>query len=125
MTLRTRLEVIFGLLMLFVGMCHAQFTSNVQGIVQDPSGAVVPKATVTISNNGTGETRTATSDENGDFRFLSLAPGAYTVKVEASGYAVSRTAVTLLTEQNLNVPVTLKVGAVSRSRHRYDGQSAG
>src|SRR6185437_2829827 len=75
---------------------------------------VVPKATVTISNNGTGETRTATSDENGDFRFLSLAPGAYTVKVEASGYAVSRTAVTLLTEQNLNVPVTLKVGAVSQ-----------
>jgi carboxypeptidase family protein len=114
MTLRTRSEVILGLLMLLVGMCHAQFTSNVQGIVQDPSGAVVPKATVTISNNGTGTSTTTTSDENGNFRFLSLAPGAYTVKIEASGYAVSRTAVTLLTEQNLNVPVTLKVGAVSQ-----------
>jgi hypothetical protein len=115
MNLRTRSEVILGLLMLFVGICHAQFTSNVQGIVQDPSGAVVPKATVTISNNGTGETRTATSEENGDFRFLSLAPGAYKLKVEASGYSVSETAVTLLTEQNLNVPVTLKVGAVTEA----------
>jgi hypothetical protein len=42
-----------------------------------------------------------------------LAPGAYRLKVEASGYSVSQTAVTLLTEQNLNVPVTLKVGAVT------------
>jgi hypothetical protein len=115
MTLRTRSEIIVGLLMLLAGMCHAQFTSNVQGIVQDPSGAVVPKATVTISNNGTGDTRTATSDENGDFRFLSLAPGAYRLKVEASGYSVSETAVTLLTEQNLNVPVILKVGAVTEA----------
>ena len=88
MTLKARLEVLLGLLILLVGISHAQFTSNVQGIVQDPSGAVVPKATVTITNNGTGASRTATSDENGDFRFLSLAPGAYTVKVEASGYSV-------------------------------------
>jgi hypothetical protein len=115
MTLKTRLELISGLLILCVGICHAQFTSNVQGIVQDPSGAVVPKATVTITNNGTGTSRTATSDENGDFRFLSLAPGAYRLKVEASGYSVSETAVTLLTEQNLNVPVTLKVGAVTEA----------
>lgn len=115
MTLKARLEVILGLLILCVGVCHAQFTSSVQGIVQDPSGAVVPKATVTISNNGTGASRTATSGENGDFRFLSLAPGAYKLKVEASGYSVSETDVTLLTEQNLNVPVTLKVGAVTEA----------
>src|SRR3954471_11862325 len=113
MTLKARLEVILGLLILFVGVCHGQLTSNVQGVVQDPSGAVVPKATVPITNNGTGRSRTATSDENGNFRFLSLAPGAYRLKVEASGYSVSQTAVTLLTEQNLNVPVTLKVGAVT------------
>lgn len=113
MTLKARLELIVGMLFLLMGVCQAQFTSNVQGIVQDPSGAVVPKATVTITNNGTGAARTANSDENGNFRFLSLAPGAYTVKVEASGYSVSHTSVTLLTEQNLNVPVTLKVGAVT------------
>ena len=62
MTLKARLEFILGLMILFVGVCHAQFTSNVQGVVQDPSGAVVPKATVTITNNGTGTSRTATSD---------------------------------------------------------------
>ncbi|MGH9514284.1 MAG: carboxypeptidase regulatory-like domain-containing protein [Terriglobales bacterium] len=115
MTLKTRSGVVLGLLMLLVGICQAQFTSNVQGIVQDPSGAVVPKAMVTITNNGTGTARTATTDENGNFRLLSLAPGAYRLKVEASGYSVSETAVTLLTEQNLNVPVTLKVGAVTEA----------
>ena len=36
MTLKARSEVILGLLILLVGVCHAQFTSNVQGIVQDP-----------------------------------------------------------------------------------------
>src|SRR3954464_2290890 len=115
MTLKARLEVILGLLILFVGVCHGQFTSNVQGVVQDPSGAVVPKATVTITNNGTGTSRTATSDDAGNYRFVSLAPGGYKITAEAAGFARSEATVTLLTEQNLNVPLALKVGAVSES----------
>src|SRR5206468_6836791 len=86
-----------------------------QGVVQDPSGAVVPKATVTIVNTGTQLTKTATTDDGGNYRFLSLAPGAYKVTVEASGYAKSESDVTLLTEQNLNVPITLKVGAITEA----------
>jgi uncharacterized membrane protein len=115
MTLKARLEVILGLLILLVGISHAQFTSNVQGVVQDPSGAVVPKATVTLVNTGTQVTRTAETDANGDYRFLSLAPGAYKITVEASGYSKSESDITLLTEQNLNVPMTLKVGAATES----------
>src|SRR5215475_4384696 len=98
-----------GLIIFFLApLCFAQFTSNVQGVVQDSSGAVVPKANVRITNDGTQATVSTSSDENGNFRFLSLAPGTYTLTVEASGYAKSGSKLTLLTEQNLNVPVTLK-----------------
>ena len=93
----------------------AQFTSNLQGAVQDSSGAVVPKAAVTLVNAGTQVTRTTTTDADGNYRFVSLAPGAYKLNVEASGYSRSELTVTLLTEQNLNVLVTLKVGAVTEN----------
>jgi len=112
---RAGLALFFGVLVLGTSLCYGQFTSNVQGAVQDPSGAVVPKATVTLVNVGTNATRTTTTDENGNFRFVSLAPGDYKMTVEASGYAKSETKVTLLTEQNLNVPITLKVGAVTEA----------
>src|SRR5579885_76655 len=115
MTSRAKLQVILGLIIFSVNICHAQFTSNVQGVVQDPSGAVVPKASVTITNHATGAIVTTSSDQDGNFRFLSLAPGSYKLTVEASGYSTSQTDVTLLTEQNLNVPVTLKVGAVTEA----------
>jgi len=113
----TRGAVAAGFVVLLLGatLCSAQFTSNVQGVVQDPSGAVVPKATVTLVNVGTQGTKTTTTDDGGNYRFVSLAPGAYKLTVEASGYARSESAITLLTEQNLNIPVTLKVGTVTEA----------
>src|SRR5437867_4370422 len=95
----------FGVLVLGASLCYGQFTSNVQGVLQDPTGAAVTKATITLVNTSTQVSRNTASDENGNFRFLSLAPGAYKVTVEASGYAKSETDITLLTEQNLNVPI--------------------
>lgn len=93
----------------------AQFTSSVQGIVQDPSGAGVPKASVKLVNNATAATVVTTSDAAGDFEFVSLAPGSYKVTVEASGFAKAEVAITLLTAQNVSVPVKLRVGAVSEA----------
>src|SRR6266536_1191376 len=105
----------FALAVFGASLCYAQFSSNVQGVVQDPSGAVIPKATVTLVNVATQVTRTTTSDENGNYRFVSLAPGAYKITIEAPGYSKSQSDLTLLTEQTLNVPITLKVGAVTEA----------
>ncbi len=91
----------------------AQFTSSVQGVVQDPSGAGVGKANVELVNDATSATETTTTDPTGNFRFVSLVPGTYTVSVEASGFAKAQAHFNLLTEQNLNVPVTLKIGAAT------------
>src|SRR4051812_34938732 len=115
MSSRANLQLVLGFTVLCATICSAQFSSNVQGFVQDPSGAVLPKATVTLVNVGTQLTRTTTTDENGNYRFVSLAPGEYKVTAEAAGYAKSESDVTLLTEQNLNVPITLKVGAVTEA----------
>ena len=93
----------------------AQFTASIQGIVQDPTGAGLAKASIQLVNTATGVTTVAASDASGNYRFVSLAPGNYKITVEASGFAKAEASVTLLTEQNLNVPITVKVGSVSES----------
>jgi hypothetical protein len=100
---------------LFSTAAFAQFTSSVQGSVQDPSGAGISRATVQLVNIATKSAQTATTDAAGTFRFLSLSPGSYKITAEAAGFAKSEVDLTLLTEQNLSVPVTLKVGSVSEA----------
>src|SRR5271169_5948120 len=105
-----------ALFVLFIASAaFAQFTASIQGSVQDSSGAGVAKATIQLVNVATGVTSATTSDGSGNYSFLSLAPGRYKVTVEAAGFAKSEANVTLLTEQNLNVPITLKVGAVTEA----------
>ncbi|HVU45554.1 MAG TPA: carboxypeptidase-like regulatory domain-containing protein, partial [Terracidiphilus sp.] len=59
---------------------------SIQGTVTDPTGAVVPGATVTVTNTATNITTTRTSSSAGFFNISPLLPGTYTVKVEAPGF---------------------------------------
>ena len=93
----------------------AQFTANIQGVIQDPSGAGVAKAQIILVNTATGVQQVATSDPSGNYRFVSLPPGNYKISVEATGFSKSEADVALLTEQNLNLPISLKVGSASES----------
>src|SRR6187551_1090239 len=61
-------------------------TGTILGTVTDPSGAVVAGAKVTILNEGTGLTRTATSDVSGEYTAPSLPTGRYTVMSEMAGF---------------------------------------
>lgn len=89
---------------LYTYTCNAQFSAGIQGVVQDPSGALVAKAEVTLLNEATQVTATTISDENGNYRFVSLAPGTYTVIAQSPGFAKSTVEVRLETDQNRNVP---------------------
>jgi hypothetical protein len=95
--------------------CFGQFSGNIQGAVQDSSGAVVQNASVQLQNTATQVTRATKTDADGNFRFVSLEPSTYKVTVSDGGYTNSEVDITLLTEQTLNVPVTLKVGAVTEA----------
>ena len=76
-----------ALLLFFVVALHAQtITGNINGTVTDPSGAIIPGATVTATNTDTNETTAGTSNNDGlyDIRFLQV--GHYTVTVVVSGF---------------------------------------
>jgi hypothetical protein len=62
---------------------------SIKGIAQDPSSASVPGAKITLKNEATGVSATAESGPSGQFSFLSLEPGHYTVTAEASGFSTS------------------------------------
>ncbi len=93
----------------------AQFTGNIEGTVQDPSGAAVPQAKVVLVNQANQISATTTSDSSGNYRFLSLAPGVYKVTAEAAGFGKSEANAILQTNQTLNVPIGLKVGAATEA----------
>src|SRR5205807_4656727 len=84
-------------------------------LVVDQSGAVVAQAKVDLLNTVTRVPATSTTDGSGNYRFLSLAPGSYKITVEAKGFSKSETSFTLETNQNLNLPISLKVGAATES----------
>jgi hypothetical protein len=92
-----------------------QFTSGLVGAVHDATGATVPKATVELVNVETHEARRTTSSDSGNFTFTSLAPGAYSINVEATGFRKSQVTITLLTEQTLSVDVALQVGSAAET----------
>jgi hypothetical protein len=109
-SLRLLITVLF-----MAGSTWAQYSANIQGNVADASGAAVAQARVVLENLATHVSATTTTDAEGGYRFLSLAPGSYQISVEASGFSTARTTVTLETNQNLSVPIVLKVGAATES----------
>ncbi len=89
-------------------------TADVTGTVTDSSGAVVTSAQVTIRNLGTNETRTATTNEAGDYGFTFLQPGQYSARIEAQGFTVfSVAALTLAGGDHVRVDAVLNVGKTS------------
>jgi hypothetical protein len=93
----------------------AQFSGSISGTVTDPAGAVIPGVTVTLTNVGTGEGKTGTTDSSGFYQFVSLAPGNYALKTSAKGFADSQQSFSLETNQTLNLPVKVTVGTSSET----------
>lgn len=61
------------------------------GTVKDPTGAVISGATITVTNEATGATRTATTDGDGRYLISRLDPGSYKVEVKMQGFKTSQT----------------------------------
>jgi len=95
--------IVFGALPLV-----AQFdTGTVTGTVTDASGAVVPKATITVKNIGTGYQKSLVTDQNGDFQAYSIPLGTYLVTAGAAGFADTKSE-----NIRLNVGADVKVNLV-------------
>src|SRR5688572_25286187 len=90
--------------------------SSIIGTVSDPSGAVIPGASVTVKNNATQTQYTATTNDQGGFTILSVDPGIYTMTVTLMGF---KTAVVndvrVTAAQPAPVRVTLAVGGLEET----------
>ncbi len=113
--IRGTVKAIARLFVMTASVALAQFTAGVQGSLQDPSGASVPNATVTLTNVDNQVSQTTTSDASGVFRFASLSPGSYTVTASAQGFASASTQIVVNAAETRNVSLTLSVGQVSTS----------
>src|SRR5207247_3764499 len=106
-------EAVAGLVLAVV-ICGGQsLDTGILGTVTDPNGAVVPGASVTISDAATGLVRTVTTGQEGGYEVRYLRPGNYAVEVRATGFrSERRTAINLQISQLARIDVTLLVGEV-------------
>ena len=86
---------------------YAQFqTGNIYGKVQAKDGSALPGVTVTLT--GVGAPQQGVSDALGNFRFISLSPGTYSLRAELAGYGIAtRSGITVRVAQNSDVTMTL------------------
>ncbi len=98
------------------GASAQSFKATVIGTVVDPSGAVVPAATVTIVQQGTGLAVIATSSADGTFSLPQLPPGRYELTVELDGFRkFVRSGLDLETDQVRRVEARLAVGNMTEA----------
>lgn len=93
----------------------SQATTSLRGHITDSSGAVVPGAQIQLTSPSTGISRQGTSDSTGEYVFQQLAPGKYTLKVSAEGFApVEKQGMNLLVGQPATEDVALPVATVTQ-----------
>src|SRR5438128_9138110 len=118
-SLRSRGTVVAVLLVALCGApsLYAQIdTGSIQGTITDQTGAVVPAAKVTLTNEGTNLAITTTSGADGGYIFTPVKIGNYSVTAEAQGFQrVTQSHLTVNIDQQLVVDLSLKPGAVSQT----------
>ncbi len=87
--------------------------ASIRGTLSDASQARLSGIPIKLVLIDSGEVRTATSSDNGEFTISSLAPGSYRLEVEQTGYKKYIQAVTLKVNQELRVDVSLEVGPLA------------
>jgi len=90
-------------------LSQASYTAQIRGVVKDQTGAVIPNATVTITNDSTGISQSAHSDDHGLYVLPGLRPAVYTIKAEATGFrAAEQRNVVLQVAQDTSIDFTLQ-----------------
>src|SRR5688500_37393 len=95
---------------------NAQFRAGIQGTVTDSTGALVPDATVTLTNKETGAKQTTQSSGDGFYRISGLAPGRYSLVIEKTGFKKqSFENVVINAEDTQGIDVMLTTGEVAET----------
>jgi hypothetical protein len=91
-------------------------STQILGIVEDSSGAIIPGVTVTVTHVATGQQRQVETGESGNYVITNINPGEYTVRAEKAGFKSEvRSGLTLQLNQKARVDLKLSIGAVSET----------
>ena len=90
-------------------------TGEIVGRVADESGGVLPGATITVQNLGTGDVRTAVARDTGDYLVTLLPIGNYLVRIELQGFSIQESKVAVRSGEQIRVDGRLRVGAVTET----------
>jgi hypothetical protein len=102
--------------LLSVSALQAQTTGRIQGKVLDAQGQAIPGATVVATSPSLQGTQTQVSDGQGEFRFLGLPPGVYTIKSELSGFTAAEAAnVRVQLDSTSTVSLSMQVAGVTEA----------
>ncbi len=109
--------VLFAAALVIAAMAWGQgATGIITGNVTDESGAAIVGAKVTAINTGTGAQASTTTNETGDYRFVEMPTGMYTITIEANGFRkTTLSAQRLVVATTLRMDATLAVGDVTTS----------
>jgi len=101
-----------AMLLVLAPAAWAQDNATITGTVADSTGALIPNATISLINPATNQTRTATSNSAGSFRFANVGVGTYTLTTSAAGFQrYSRTGIVVNVAQTLEENIALTVGS--------------
>ena len=117
-TWRQVLVLIWTFTLCFTGLLFSQSTvstGSIQGTVTDSSGAAVPNAKVTLTNTGTSEGKTVTTNASGFYNSGSIIPGNYKIRVEAAGFQSLETTVVAQIGNTTGYNAKLQVGSQSQT----------
>lgn len=103
----------------------AQYRGSLQGTVTDPTGAVVPDATVTLTSKETNNSKTATTTAGGVYSIPGLAPGTYSLTVDKAGFAKKvLDNVVLPSEQTMSQDVQLETAQAATTTVTVSAETA-
>jgi hypothetical protein len=109
-----RILAVFAMSLCFALLVAAQGTSQIQGVVQDTSGAAVPGAEVKAIQTDTGASRSATSGADGGYVLPNLPIGPYRLEITKQGFTTYvQTGIVLQVNVNPTIDVSMKVGQVN------------
>lgn len=105
--------VIVLAILLCVSLSYAQTeTGQVSGTVTDASGAVIPNATATLTLANTEVSRQTLTNQDGRYLFPNIQPSAYTILVDAPGFAVKQVRITVAVGSRLSLDFSMELGKV-------------
>ncbi|HYW48483.1 MAG TPA: TonB-dependent receptor [Bryobacteraceae bacterium] len=109
--------VLLALALVCAGMAYSQaVNATLLGTVTDATGAVVPNAKVTLTEQNTGVSHTAQTNDSGNFTFPDLPPGRYTVSAESQGFKKEvRKDVEVVVDSSVRIDLRLQPGNVSET----------